>query len=123
MHGELRQLTGKLTSKQLDAKPSKGRPIRQILRHLLAEGAYLRGISGVSRLQGDADKGLIDPLDALDRMFALEVERLRTMTSDERASVIMRGQNPWSVRRAMRNMLEHSWEHYVEIAVRLGKSP
>ncbi len=123
MHGALRSLTNKLTTKRLDAKPAKGRPIRQILRHLLAEGAYLRGISGVSRLQGDADKGRIDPLDALDRMFALEVERLRSMPDDERSTVIMRGQNPWSARRAVRNMLEHCWEHYVEIAVRLGKEP
>jgi hypothetical protein len=123
MHRDLRALAAKLTLKQLDAKPAKGRPIRQILRHVLAEGGYLRGISGVSRLQGDANKGLIDPLDALDRMFALETERLRTMTDDERSTVIMRGQNPWSARRAVRNMLEHCWEHYVEIAVRLGKEP
>ena len=123
MHGDLRRLAGKLTSKQLDAKPAKGRPIRQILRHVLAEGAYLRGISGVSRLQGDAEKGLIEPLDALDRMFDLEVERLRTMTDEERSIVIMRGQTPWSARRAMRSMLEHCWEHYVEIAARLGKEP
>jgi predicted RNase H-like HicB family nuclease len=123
MHGELRRLTAKLTSRQLDAKPVKGRPIGQILRHVLAEGGYLRGVSGVSRLHGDADNGRIDPLDALDRMFALEVERLRTMPNDERSMVIMRGQNPWSARRAVRAMLEHCWEHYVEIAVRLGKEP
>jgi predicted RNase H-like HicB family nuclease len=123
MHGDLRRLTAKLTPKQLDAKPAKGRPIGQILRHVLAEGAYLRGVSGASRLQGMADKGQIDPLDALDQMFALETERLRTMTDDERSTVIMRGQSPWSARRAMRSMLEHCWEHYVEIAGRLGKEP
>ena len=123
MHGELRRVAGKLTAKRLDAKPAKGRPIRQILRHLLAEGAYLRRISGVSRLQADAEKGLIDPLDALDRMYALEVERLSTMDDEERAAIIPRGQFTWSARRATRSMLEHCWEHYVEIFVRLGKHP
>jgi predicted RNase H-like HicB family nuclease len=123
LHGELRRITGKLAPKQLDAKPARGRPIRQILHHVLAEGGYLRGVSGASRLQGDADKGRIDPLDALDQMFALEVERLRTMNDEERSSVIMRGQSPWTARRAVRNMLEHCWEHYVEIAVRLDKKP
>ncbi len=123
LHGELRRLTGKLTPRQLDAKPAQGRPIRQILQHILAEGGYLRGVSGASRLQAAAAKGRLDPLDALDQIFALEVERLRTMDDDERSSVVMRGQSPWTARRAVRNMLEHCWEHYVEIAVRLGNEP
>ena len=123
LHGELRRVTGKLTPKQLHAKPTKGRPIRQILQHLCAEGGYLRGISGVSRLHTMVERGQIEPLDALDQMFALEVERLRTMQDVERSTVIMRGQSPWSARRALRSMLEHSWEHYVEISMRLGKEP
>jgi hypothetical protein len=123
LHGELRRVTESLTAKQLDAKPPSGRPIRQILRHVLAEGGYLRGVSGVSRLQREADQGRIDALDALDEMFKLETERLKSLTDEERSTVIMRGQSPWSVRRAMRSMLQHSWEHYVEISERLGKAP
>jgi hypothetical protein len=118
LHDEIRGLVENLTQKQLDAKPAKGRPIARILSHICVEGAYLRGVSGASRIQKDVDRGVLDPLDALDRLHELESERLRTMGGDERAGVIMRGQTPWSARSAVRKMLEHAWEHYREIAAR-----
>jgi predicted RNase H-like HicB family nuclease len=123
VHGELRRITTDLTPKQLTKAPATGRPIGQILRHVCAEGGYLRGVSGASRLMTDVDRGRIAALDALDQMFALELERLRTMSAEERSSVVMRGQSPWTVRYAVRQMLEHAWEHYVEIAERLGVVP
>jgi predicted RNase H-like HicB family nuclease len=123
MHGELRRITAKLTPKQLSSKPAIGRPIGEILRHVCAEGGYLRGISGVSRLTTRVERGELGPLDALDQMFKLELERLRTMSNQERSQVVMRGQSPWTVRYAVRQMLEHAWEHYIEIAERLGVEP
>jgi hypothetical protein len=123
LHGELRALTKGMSVKQLTAQPAKGRAIRRILAHVCTEGGYLRGVSGASRIQREADEGKMDPLDALDRLQALEVERLASMTAAERREVIMRGQNPWSVRSAVRRMLEHGWEHYAEIAARLGRGP
>jgi predicted RNase H-like HicB family nuclease len=123
LHGELRALTAGLSSKQLAAQPAKGRPIRRILTHVCAEGGYLRRVPGASRIQREADEGKIDPHEALDRLHALEVERLRSMDAAERTGVVMRGQNPWSARAAVRRMLEHAWEHYVEISVRLGREP
>jgi predicted RNase H-like HicB family nuclease len=123
MHGELRRISAKLTPKQLSAKPTSGRPIGDILRHVCGEGGYLRGVSGASRIAGDVEKGRLSAVDALDQLHALEVERLRSMTDDERSAVVMRGQQPWTVRYAVRQMLEHAWEHYVEIAERLGVDP
>ena len=90
---------------------------------MCGEGGYLRGVTGATRIQREADDGTIDPHDALDRLLALERERLRSMDAQERSSVVMRGQSPWSARAAVRRMLEHAWEHYVEIAVRLEKTP
>lgn len=120
LHGDLRRLADSLSAKQLDARPAKGRPIRQILLHVVgAEGAYLRGISGASRVQRDVEEGRLDPHDALDHLLDLENARLRAMSSAERTEVIMRGQSPWTARSAVRKMLEHAWEHYVEIAERL----
>jgi hypothetical protein len=121
LHDEIRGLVEGLTPKQLDAKPAKGRPIARILGHICVEGAYLRGVSGASRIQKEVDRGDLDPLDALDRLHELESERLRTMGGDERAGVIMRGQTPWSARSALRKMLEHAWEHHREIGARLGR--
>ncbi len=123
IHAGLRRLTGGLTMKHLDATPPKGRPIRRILQHVCVEGAYLRGIPGSSRLMSDVEKGHLDALDALDRLFELEQERLRAMSKEERSEVIMRGQTPWSARAAVRRMLEHGWEHYLEIAERLEAVP
>jgi predicted RNase H-like HicB family nuclease len=122
LHGDLRRLTGDLTAKQLDARPAKGRPIRGILQHVCCEGGYLREISGASRMQREVDEGRLDPNDALDRLFDLETARLRAMSTAQRAEVIMRGKSPWTARSALRRMLEHGWEHYVEIATRLGIS-
>ncbi len=123
LHDELRRLTGGLSATQLGARPSKGRTIRQILQHVCCEGAYLRGVSGASRIQREVDEGRLDPHDAIDRLLDLETARLRAMTTTERTEVIMRGQSPWSARSALRKMLEHAWEHYAEIAERLSVGP
>ena len=123
LHASLRALASGLAARQLDATPSGGRPIRRILSHVCCEGGFLRGVSGASRMQREVDEGRLDPNDALDRMLELERERLRAMTATERAEVVMRGQSQWTARSAVRRMLEHGWEHYVEIAVRLGVEP
>lgn len=123
IHARLRRLTGPLTPTQLGAAPPKGRPISRILQHVCVEGAYLRGIPGSSRMVGDVEKGRLDAHDALDQLFDLEQQRLRAMTTAERSEVIMRGQTPWSARAAVRRMLEHGWEHYLEIAERLQVTP
>lgn len=124
LHDELRRTAGGLPAKTLDARPPIGRAIRQIMLHVCgSEGGYLRGVTGASRLHREVEQGNLSPHDALDQLYALELERLNTMTEGERAEVIMRGQSPWSARSALRKMLEHAWEHYTEIAERLGTSP
>jgi len=123
IHGELRAITSELSAKQLDAQPAKGRSIGRILIHLSGEGGYLRGVTGASRIQREIEVGSIAPLDGLDRIYELAVARLAGMTDAERREVVQRGQQPWSVRYAVRRMLEHAWEHYAEIATRLGQAP
>jgi hypothetical protein len=123
LHRELRRITAALATKQLTIRPPKGRAIRQILQHVCTEGGYLRGVGGASRLQREVDEGRIEPLDALEQIFALELERLNTMSEEERSALVVRGQSPWTARSAVRHMLEHGWEHYVEIAERLGVVP
>jgi predicted RNase H-like HicB family nuclease len=123
LHQELRRITADLTPRQLAAKPPAGRPIAGILQHICGEGGYLRGVSGASRITNDVEKGRLHALDALDQIFALEVDRLRLMSAHERSTVMTRGQVTWSVRFALRQMLEHAWEHCVEIAERLEVDP
>jgi predicted RNase H-like HicB family nuclease len=123
LHADLRKLTAGLKPAQLDRSPAKGRPIRRILSHVCCEGGYLREVTGASRIQREVDEGRLDANHALDRLLELEMTRLRGMTKAQRAEVIMRGQSPWTARSAIRKMLEHGWEHYVEIAERLGVAP
>lgn len=87
----------------------------------IAQGENLRSVTGASRIQREVDEGRRDPLDALDALWELEAARLASMPAEERRAVVQRGQSPWSVRAAVRRMLEHGWEHYSEIAQRLGK--
>lgn len=119
IHQGLRDVTRPIGAKRLADRPPRGRAVRQILAHLTVEGAYLRGVPGASRLHRQADEGSIDPLDALDRLIVLETERLQTMPDDERTGVLIRGTQRWTARYAVRRMLEHAWEHYVEICERL----
>ncbi len=119
VHDGLRALTAAHTAKRLNVAPAKGRPIAAILQHLTGEGSYLRGIKGSSRICGQAERGELDPLDALDQLFELESVRLRKMTEGELTEV----RSHWSARYALRRMVEHAWEHYVEIAERLGEAP
>lgn len=44
------------------------------------------------------------------------------MTAAERRQSVKHGQVTWTARRGLRRMLEHEWEHLLEIAERLGKS-
>ena len=123
IHDGLREMTSGMSARQLGEKPASGRPIARILSHICGEGAYLRGVRGASRIQRLVDKGELDAHEALDELLALEKERLASMPSEERKGMIMRGHSPWSARSAVRRMLEHGWEHYVEIADRLGRAP
>lgn len=44
------------------------------------------------------------------------------MTEAERQAQVPHGQVTWTARRGLRRMLEHTWEHYQEIAARLEKA-
>ena len=123
IHEDIRRLTSPLSPRQLTAQPSKGRSIQRILSHICTEGEYLRAVSGASRIQREVDERRLDANDALDRLLGLEAARLHAMNAAERGEVIMRGQSRWSARSAVRRMLEHGWEHYVEIAARLCVDP
>jgi predicted RNase H-like HicB family nuclease len=120
IRGDLRGLAQPLGSKKLSSKPATGRSITQILRHLC--NAYLRGVPGSSHISRLANEGKLDPFDALDQLQELETERLRTMSDFERAEVRQTATG-WSANYASRRMLEHAWEHYLEICARLNTAP
>ena len=63
------------------------------------------------------------PWDALAAERAALMARLRAMTPDELSRVVERGEGkpPRSARRMMRRLLEHEWEHTLELRSRLSR--
>jgi lipopolysaccharide biosynthesis protein len=66
-------------------------------------------------VQGDS----VDLADALARLWQISSARLEVLTETERTQQIPHGQVTWTARRALRRMLEHDWEHLLELSRRL----
>jgi uncharacterized damage-inducible protein DinB/predicted RNase H-like HicB family nuclease len=129
LHEELATWAATQTGEQLDAPPeSGGRTARAVLLHVLgATGGYLSaalgGVPGFSHLHGAAERGELDLAEALRRSAALAAERVRATTPEERAAVRQLPKGPRTLRKALRRMLEHDWEHLAELSRRPGGPP
>ncbi|MDP9252682.1 MAG: DinB family protein [Chloroflexota bacterium] len=113
------------SAKVLDAKPPKGRSLRDILLHVLgADSGYLASSLGavktVNAPMNAAMRGDLDVRIALKEARDAAIERLRALTPAERAFVKERPSGARTMRKTIRRMLEHEWEHRREIARRLG---
>ncbi|MHB8377598.1 MAG: DinB family protein [Dehalococcoidia bacterium] len=114
------------TPKQLDAAPKGGgRSGRAILLHVVGgPGGYLSaalgGSKGFSAVAGAAERGEIALADALRRIDAMAADRVRATTREERSAVVQRPNDVRTLRKALRRMLEHDWEHLAELSRRPG---
>ncbi|MBI5289290.1 MAG: DinB family protein [Chloroflexi bacterium] len=114
------------TARQLDAMPKGGgRTARAILLHVAGSGGgYLSpvvgGVKGFSAVHGGAERGEIAIPDALRRVDAMAAEVVRATTPAQRSVVIRRPKEVRTLRKALRRMLEHDWEHLVELSRRPG---
>lgn len=123
---ELASWTSAQTDAELDAAPATGgRTARQILLHVLgAQGAYLApalgSAPGFGRIHGAAERGEIPLQVGLRRAAALSEERIRATTPEERSRVRELPAGPRTLRKAIRRMLEHDWEHLAELSRRTG---
>lgn len=118
-------LVSDLSSKDLAAKPAKGRPITAVLQHVYgADGGYLSSGLATNRaynkLGRDAEAGDVDVREALAEGARLFAEDLNAATPAQLKALIPRGQSIGSVNRTLRRALEHGWEHLRELQRRLG---
>jgi len=105
--------------------PGGGRSVFHILEHLAdSHAAYLRYTSGKIEGLAGAQRALRerpeDPAAALERVWAIARARTASLTEAERTQPVQHGQLTWTARRALRRMLEHTWEHCRELERRLG---
>ncbi len=128
LHEELASWAATQTDEQLDAPALGGRTARAVLLHVLgATGGYLSAAlgsaPGFSRLHGAAERGELGLAEALRRSAALAAERVRATTPEERAAVRQLPKGARTLRKALRRLLEHDWEHLAELSRRPGGPP
>jgi len=122
---EILEVLSEISLDQISVKPESGRSIFSIIEHIAeAQAYYLR--YQVGRVDGlsEAKKGVhagpdIAPA-ALADVWSIILSRLEVMSPTEREQSVPHGQVTWTARRALRRMLEHSWEHLLEIKSRIG---
>ena len=115
--------TAPIDRKGLEATPASGRSLRAILEHVLgADKAYVYSVFRTTKSVGDptnaALRGDLDLRVALREARAAAIARIRTATEEERTSVRRGGASVYTLRRCLRSMLGHEWEHRREIAAR-----
>ncbi len=114
-----------MTAKALDAKPAKGRSVRDMLLHVLgADAGYIASSLGaVKEVNAPINAAGRDELDvriALQEARDAAIARLAKLTPAERAFLKEHPSGARTMRKTIRRMLEHEWEHRREIARRLG---
>ena len=125
LQSDLLQLIRDVPRELLVAEPEgTGRSIYRILEHVAgAHGVYLRytvgKVDGLSAALRDVEQGPEGLPTALTRVWQIAGTRLEVMTEKELEQAVGHGQVTWTARRALRRMLEHGWEHLMELSRRL----
>lgn len=122
---EMLALIAGQSTEQLAAQPPRLRSIRAMLEHVLeSEHFYLSALGRIPDLPAAGSvlqKRQGSLIEWMAHVRAAEVAYLRALTPAERERPIVRWQQIWTARKAMRRMLEHEWEHLVELAERVGQ--
>jgi predicted RNase H-like HicB family nuclease/uncharacterized damage-inducible protein DinB len=115
-------LVRELPREQLEADPpGGGRPIARIIEHVAESlGTYLRYIVGKVDGLSEALRVVQEDPTAMTRLWEICNARLEMMSEEERTQPVPHGQVTWTARRGLRRMLEHTWEHRLEIDRRIA---
>ena len=125
LRSDLLALIRDVPRERLMAEPEGGgRSVYRILEHVAeSHCVYLRYLVGkVDGLSEGLRAVQSEPevlTDALTRLWRISAARLEVLTEAERTQRIPHGQVTWTARRALRRMLEHDWEHLLELSRRL----
>jgi predicted RNase H-like HicB family nuclease len=110
----------------LVAKPASGRSTAEILSHVAGSewsyvSATLGTLAGGSAMIAAVERDPEDPWAALAAEREQLMARLAAITDEELARITDRGEDKpvRSAHRMMRRLLEHEWEHVLELRARL----
>jgi predicted RNase H-like HicB family nuclease len=110
----------------LDAAPAGGgRPGRAVVMHVLgARGSYLAAAlgsaPGFGRVHSAVERGDVELIPAFAQSRDLIRARVESTTPSERTGVRELPAGPRTLHQALRRMLEHEWEHLLELSRRPG---
>ncbi len=115
------------SDRRLDAaaRGERGRTARAILLHVIGPtGSYLSaslgGVKGFSHVAGMAERGEMPLGEALRTVAAMAADAVAAATPEQRTAVIERPKDTRTLRKSIRRMLEHCWEHTAELSRRPG---
>ncbi len=125
MRLEMNLLLANLTEEQWTTKPVNGRPLKLIVEHVIeAEYNYMYAFGRIAALPaaGSIIKNIGTPLlDWFAHVRKHEIERLRGLTEKERSEPFIHWKYTRTARKVLRRMLEHQWEHLVEVRERMER--
>lgn len=103
--------------------PKSTRPARAILLHLLGPSAqYLSAVlgpcPGYAAFHRHAERNEMRIEEALAESAEVLAAHIRAATPEHRSAIVHRAQDDRTLRKQMRHLLEHEWEHLAELARR-----
>ncbi len=120
---DITALVAPLDPAEWDAEPASGRPIRRILQHVLeAEYSYVYWTGRPAGLPASGNilsKQQGEFLEWWAYVREHEIAHLRRLAPEMLAEPFAQGKSTHTARKLLRRMLEHQWEHLLEIQNRL----
>jgi predicted RNase H-like HicB family nuclease/uncharacterized damage-inducible protein DinB len=121
---EILELVNGLSEEQMVVKPlSSGRPVKAILEHIFgSEYSYTRHFGKLDGIRGSGSNVSRSKGALLAWMGVLrdsEIKKLRSLSRQELSEPFVLSKSTHTARRLVRRMLEHEWEHLVELKERL----
>ncbi len=100
-------LAGALTPDELERKPDTDSwSVREALEHMMTSQTIF-----LSRLEKWPD----DPFNTLQAIHRVVAQRFAVLEPSDTQGTKVIGGSSWTVRRVMRRVLEHEWEHYGQV--------
>src|SRR4051812_12582552 len=117
-HAALMSLLASVAPDDIERQPdAETWSVREALEHMMTTEVAL-----LSRWE----KWPTDPYNTLNSVHRLVAQRFAVMGASQAAGIKTIRGRPWTVRRVMRRLLEHEWEHYghiKQIIDALGRNP